>query len=47
MPRRLVAAEHDGLTPAPYDGCAENLFAPGQTAVFHYQMDQRDAGVMR
>jgi FtsP/CotA-like multicopper oxidase with cupredoxin domain len=34
---------HGGLTPAPYDGWAENLFAPGQNAVFHYPMDQRAA----
>jgi FtsP/CotA-like multicopper oxidase with cupredoxin domain len=32
---------HGGLTPASYDGWAENLFAPGQHAVFHYPMDQR------
>jgi len=34
---------HGGLTPASYDGWAENLFAPGQPAVFHYAMDQRAA----
>ena len=34
---------HGALTPAPYDGWAENLFAPGQHAVFHYPMDQRAA----
>jgi len=34
---------HGGLTPASYDGWAENLFAPGQTAVFHYPMKQRAA----
>jgi MmyB-like transcription regulator ligand binding domain/Multicopper oxidase len=34
---------HGGLTPASYDGWAENLFAPGQRAVFHYPMDQRGA----
>jgi spore coat protein A len=34
---------HGGLTPAPYDGWAENLFAPGQPAVFHYPNDQRAA----
>jgi FtsP/CotA-like multicopper oxidase with cupredoxin domain len=34
---------HGGLTPAPYDGWAENLFAPGQHAVFHYPMVQRAA----
>jgi o-aminophenol oxidase len=34
---------HGGLTPASFDGWAENLFAPGQKAVFHYPMDQRAA----
>src|SRR5690348_11221288 len=34
---------HGGLTPAAYDGWAENLFAPGQDAVFHYPMGQRAA----
>jgi FtsP/CotA-like multicopper oxidase with cupredoxin domain len=34
---------HGGLTPAVYDGWAENLFAPGQVAVFQYPMDQRAA----
>src|SRR5690349_17109630 len=34
---------HGGLVPAPYDGWTENLFAPGQDAVFHYPMDQRAA----
>jgi o-aminophenol oxidase len=34
---------HGGLTPAVYDGWAENLLAPGQSAVFHYPMDQRGA----
>jgi FtsP/CotA-like multicopper oxidase with cupredoxin domain len=34
---------HGGLTPASYDGWAENIFAPGQPAVFHYPMDQRAA----
>jgi len=34
---------HGGLTPASYDGWAENLFASGQQAVFHYPMDQRAA----
>jgi o-aminophenol oxidase len=34
---------HGGLTPASYDGWAENLFAPGQDAVFHYPMGQRSA----
>src|SRR6201997_2612351 len=34
---------HGGLVPAPYDGWAENPFAPGQDAAFHYPMDQRAA----
>jgi len=34
---------HGGLTPASYDGWAENLFAPGQSAVSHYPMNQRAA----
>ena len=34
---------HGGLTPASYDGWAENLFAPGQQAAFHYPMNQRAA----
>ena len=34
---------HGALTPAVYDGWAENLLAPGQTAIFHYPMDQRAA----
>src|SRR6266498_1255837 len=34
---------HGALTPASYDGWAENLFAPGQPAVFHYPNDQRAA----
>src|ERR1700746_3740795 len=34
---------HGGLVPAPYDGWTENLFAPGQDAVFHYPMGQRAA----
>jgi FtsP/CotA-like multicopper oxidase with cupredoxin domain len=34
---------HGGLTPASYDGWAENVFAPGQPAVYHYPMDQRAA----
>jgi FtsP/CotA-like multicopper oxidase with cupredoxin domain len=34
---------HGGLTPASYDGWAENIFAPGQPAIFHYPMDQRAA----
>lgn len=51
MPDRRVAALsgntvvhlHGALTPASYDGWAENLFAPGQPAVFHYPMNQRAA----
>src|SRR5580704_12249128 len=34
---------HGGMTPAAYDGWTENLFAPGQPAVFHYPMAQRAA----
>jgi FtsP/CotA-like multicopper oxidase with cupredoxin domain len=34
---------HGALTPASYDGWAENIFAPGQPAVFHYPMEQRAA----
>jgi o-aminophenol oxidase len=34
---------HGGLTPASYDGWTENLFAPGQPAVFHYPNEQRAA----
>ena len=34
---------HGGLTPASYDGWAENLFAPGQPAIFHYPNNQRAA----
>ena len=34
---------HGGLTAAPYDGWAENLFAPGQHAVSDYAMNQRAA----
>ena len=34
---------HGGLTPAVYDGWAENLIAPGQSLEFHYPMDQRAA----
>jgi FtsP/CotA-like multicopper oxidase with cupredoxin domain len=34
---------HGGLTAAPYDGWAENIFAPGQPAVSDYSMDQRAA----
>src|SRR3982074_821142 len=34
---------HGALLPASYDGSAENLFAPGQLAVFHYPSAGRDA----
>jgi FtsP/CotA-like multicopper oxidase with cupredoxin domain len=34
---------HGTVTAAPYDGWAENLFAPGQHAVSDYPMDQRAA----
>lgn len=34
---------HGGVTAAPYDGWAENIFAPGQHAVSDYSMDQRAA----
>jgi FtsP/CotA-like multicopper oxidase with cupredoxin domain len=34
---------HGGLTPASYDGWAENLVAPGQDAIFCYPMGQRAA----
>jgi spore coat protein A len=34
---------HGALTPAAYDGWAENIFAPGQPAMFHYPMEQRAA----
>jgi spore coat protein A len=34
---------HGGLTPASYDGWAENLFAPGQHAVFRYPTAHRRA----
>ena len=34
---------HGGLAPASYDGWTENLFAPGQPAIFHYPNDQRAA----
>jgi FtsP/CotA-like multicopper oxidase with cupredoxin domain len=40
---QTVVHLHGGLTPASFDGWAENLFAPGQPAVFHYPMDQRAA----
>ena len=40
---QTVVHLHGGLTPASSDGWAENLFAPGQPAVFQYPMDQRAA----
>jgi FtsP/CotA-like multicopper oxidase with cupredoxin domain len=40
---QTVVHLHGGLTPAVYDGWAENLFAPGQVAEFHYPMNQRAA----
>ena len=40
---QTVVHLHGGLTPASFDGWAENLFAPGQPAVFHYPNDQRAA----
>ena len=43
LPGHTVVHLHGGLTPASYDGWAENLFAPGQQAVFHYPMNQRAA----
>jgi FtsP/CotA-like multicopper oxidase with cupredoxin domain len=43
LPGHTVVHLHGGLTPASYDGWAENLFAPGQAAVFRYPMEQRAA----
>jgi spore coat protein A len=40
---QTVVHLHGGLTPASSDGWAENLFAPGQAAVFQYPMSQRAA----
>jgi FtsP/CotA-like multicopper oxidase with cupredoxin domain len=40
---QTVVHLHGGLTPASYDGWAENLSAPGQVAAFHYPLDQRAA----
>ena len=40
---QTVVHLHGGLTPASFDGWAENIFAPGQPALFHYPMDQRAA----
>jgi FtsP/CotA-like multicopper oxidase with cupredoxin domain len=43
LPGFTVTHLHGGLTAAPYDGWAENIFAPGQHAVSDYSMDQRAA----
>ena len=43
LPGFTVVHLHGGLTPAPYDGWTENIFAPGQHAISHYPMDQRAA----
>jgi FtsP/CotA-like multicopper oxidase with cupredoxin domain len=43
LPGHTVVHLHGGLTPASYDGWAENIFAPGQAAVFRYPMEQRAA----
>src|SRR5207247_3950377 len=43
LPGFTVVYLHGGLTPAPYDGWAENIFAPGQDAVAQYPTDQRAA----
>jgi len=40
---QTVVHLHGGLTPASFDGWAENLFAPGQNAEFQYPMNQRAA----
>jgi len=40
---QAVVHLHGGLTPAAYDGWAENLLAPGQHAAFDYPMHQRAA----
>jgi FtsP/CotA-like multicopper oxidase with cupredoxin domain len=40
---QTVVHLHGGLTPASSDGWAENVFAPGQVAVFRYPMTQRAA----
>ena len=40
---QTVVHLHGGLTPASFDGWAENLFAPGQKAEFQYPMSQRAA----
>src|SRR3954471_12971601 len=43
LPGFTVVHLHGGLTAAPYDGWAENIFAPGQHAVSDYSMNQRAA----
>jgi FtsP/CotA-like multicopper oxidase with cupredoxin domain len=43
LPGFTVVHLHGGLTAAPYDGWAENIFAPGQAAVADYSMGQRAA----
>jgi FtsP/CotA-like multicopper oxidase with cupredoxin domain len=43
LPGYTVVHLHGGMTPADFDGWAENIFAPGQTARFHYPVDQRAA----
>ena len=43
LPGFTVVHLHGGLTAAPYDGWAENIFAPGQDAIGQYSMDQRAA----
>jgi spore coat protein A len=43
LPGFTVVHLHGGQTAAPYDGWAENIFAPGQRAVSDYSMDQRAA----
>jgi o-aminophenol oxidase len=43
LPGFTVVHLHGGQTAAPYDGWAENIFAPGQHAVSDYSMGQRAA----
>jgi spore coat protein A len=43
LPGFTVVHLHGGATAAPYDGWAENIFAPGQAAVADYSMEQRAA----
>jgi FtsP/CotA-like multicopper oxidase with cupredoxin domain len=43
LPGFTVVHLHGGVTAAPYDGWAENIFAPGQHAVSDYPIDQRAA----